>query len=103
MKISIENIEEILIEQKIPNTNEIIRKLTQAAEEEAEERRELAGPKQKFEHIVIINDPDGKINPDEHTAWVVQQKQDNDAGLILDKFVNAAKTQNESGTSTQPG
>lgn len=97
MKVSIEQIEATLLERKIdpPKVQEIIKDLTQAANEDAEERRENAGPKQKWEHVIVLNDPEGKIK-DEVTGWVVQQREGQDSGLILSKLTDAAKTQNES-------
>lgn len=97
MKVSLEQIEATLLERKIepPKVQEIIKDLEQAANEEAEERRENAGPKQKWEHIIVLNDPEGKIKED-FTGWVVQQREGQDAGLILSKLTDAAKAQNES-------
>lgn len=96
MKISIDQIEATLLERKIDPTKvkEIIRELTQAANEEAEERRENAGPKQKWEHIIIISDPERKLD-ENFTGWVVQQKEGGDAGEIISKLTDAAKNQNE--------
>lgn len=97
MKVSIEQIEATLLERKIdpPKVQEIIKDLTQAANEDAEERRENAGPKLKWKHVIVLNDPEGKIK-DEVTGWVVQQRDGQDAGLILSKLTDAAKAQNES-------
>lgn len=97
MKVDLENVEAILLERKIepPKVQEIIRDLTKAAEEEKEERAAENGPKQKWEHVIVLNDPEGKIK-DEVTGWVVQQRDGQDAGLILSKLTDAAKVQNES-------
>lgn len=97
MKVDLENVEAILLERKVEpvKVQEIIKDLTQAAEEEKEERAAEAGPKQKWEHVVVLNDPEGKIK-DEVTAWVVQQRDGQDAGLVLSKLTDAAKSQNES-------
>lgn len=97
MKVDLENVEAILLERKIdpPKVQEIIKDLTQAAEEEKADRAAEAGPKQKWEHVIVLNDPEGKIK-DEVTGWVVQQRDGQDAGLILSKLTDAAKAQNES-------
>ncbi|HOS16035.1 MAG TPA: hypothetical protein PKX15_03325 [Bacteroidales bacterium] len=96
MKISIDQIEATLLERKIEpvKVQEIIRELTKAAQEEAEERRENASPKQKWEHIIIVSDPDQKLD-ENFTGWVVQQKEGEDAGEIISKLTDAARNQNE--------
>jgi hypothetical protein len=95
-KITIEQVEATLLERKVEpvKIQEIIKDLTQAAEEEKEERAN-DGPKPKWEHVIVLNDPEGKIK-DEVTGWVVQQRDGQDAGLILSKLTDAAKSQNES-------
>lgn len=97
MKISLEQIEATLLERKIEpvKVQEILRDLTQAAEEEKEDRKNENGPKAKWEFLIVLNDPEGKIK-DEVTGWVIQQKEGQDSGLALGKLVDAAKAQNES-------
>jgi hypothetical protein len=96
MKIELENIEETLLQKKIDpvKVQEIIRDLVKAAKEEKEDQQANAVPKLKWEHVVILNDPDKKIT-EEMTAWVVKQKEGQDAGLILSKLHDAAINQNE--------
>jgi len=96
MKIEIENVEAILLEKKIEpvKVQEIIKDLIQAAEEEKADRSSTNGPKAKWEHIIVVNDPDGKLGK-EFTGWVVVQKDGQDSGLILSKLQDAAKEQNE--------
>jgi hypothetical protein len=96
MMVDIENVEAILLEKKIdpPKVNEIVRDLTKAAEEDKEDKKANADPKQKWEHVIILNDPEGKIK-DEFTGWVVQQRDGQDAALIVGKLQDAAKSQNE--------
>lgn len=97
MKVSIEDVEAILLERKIepPKVQEIIKDLQQAAEEEKADRQANAGPKAKWEYLIVLNDPEGKIK-DEVTGWVIQQREGQDAGLALSKLTDAAKIQNES-------
>lgn len=97
MKIDLEDVEAILLEKKVEpvKVQEIIKDLTQAAKEEKEDRKKELGPKQKWEHVVILNDPEGKIKED-FTAWVVQQRDGQDVGLVLSKLSDAAKSQNDS-------
>jgi hypothetical protein len=96
MKVSLENVESILLERKIepPKVQEILRDLKQAAEEEAADKETEDGPKPKWEHVVLLNDPDGKIK-DDFTAWVITQQEGQDTGLVVGKLQDAAKVQNE--------
>ena len=96
MKVSLENVEQILLERKIepPKVKEIIRDLQQAAEEEKQDNAAASGPKPKWEHIIVINDPEGKLK-DDFTGWVVVQQEGQDAGLIRSKLTDAAKEQND--------
>lgn len=97
MKVSLENVEAILLERQIekPKVSAILADLQKAIEEEKAEAGATAGPKNKWEHIIVLNDPDGKINADEVTGWVVVQEEGEDAGTILAKLRDAAKDQNE--------
>lgn len=100
MKIEIEQIEATLLERKIdqPTVSAIIKDLMQSAEEEkaeSEAEKEASGPKLKWEHLVILNDPENKLGT-ELTAWVIVQKEGQDAGLALSKLRDAVKESNES-------
>lgn len=97
MKISLEQIEATLLERKIdpPKVQEIIKDLKQAAEEDAADNAATAGPKPKWEHVIILNDPEGKIKED-FTGWVVSQQEGQDTGLVLSKLIDASKVHNES-------
>jgi hypothetical protein len=98
MKVSLENVEAILLERQIeqPKVQAILRDLEKAAEEEKAESEATKAPKNKWEHIIILNDPEKKLNPDELTGWVVVQEEGSDAGTILSRLSDAAKEQNES-------
>ena len=97
MKVDIEQVEATLLERKIdpPKVQEIIKDLEQAIEEEKADRDDNKVPKAKWEYTIIINDPDKKLGT-EFTGWVVKQQEGQDAGLMLGKLTDAAKTQNES-------
>jgi hypothetical protein len=97
MKIDIEQIESTLLERKIDPTkvNDIIKDLIQSAEEEKADNKANADPKQKWEHIVILNDLNNEFKDKEVTAWVVQQRVGQDASLIIGKLQDGAKAQNE--------
>lgn len=96
MKVDIENVEAILLERKVEpvKVQEILKDLAKAVEEEKEDRKANAAPKSKWEHVIVLNDPEGKIK-DEFTGWVLQQRDGQDAGLVLSKLADAAKAQNE--------
>jgi citrate lyase beta subunit len=96
MNIPIEEVEALLLEKKVEvaKVQEIIRDLTKVAEELKEDRKENSDPKQKWEFLVVINDPDKTLKQD-YVAWVVQQRDGQDSGLMLSKLTDAAKAQNE--------
>ena len=97
MKVSLENVEAILLERQIeqPKVQAILRDLEKAAAEEKADAEATKAPKNKWEHIIILNDPEKKLNPDELTGWVVVQEEGSDAGTILSRLTDAAKEQNE--------
>lgn len=96
-KISIENVEAVLLEKKFDpmKVKEVVKELEQVIQEEKEEKQSSAAPKSKYEYIIVLNDPDNKINKDEITGWVVQNKEGNDVNNILTNLVDSAKIQNE--------
>jgi hypothetical protein len=95
-KVSLEQIEATLLERKIdqPTVSAIIKDLAQAIEEDKEDKANENGPKAKWEHLIVLNDPDGLIKTD-MTGWVIVQQDGQDAGLALGKLTDAAKSQNE--------
>lgn len=97
MKVSLEQIEATLLERKIEpvKVQEILKDLQQSVEEEKEENANEKGPKAKWEHVIVLNDPEGKIK-DDFTGWVVTQQDGQDSGLVLGKLTDAARVQNES-------
>jgi len=97
MKIDIENVEAILLEKKIDpvKVKDIIKDLEQAAEDEKEDRKASAEPKSKWEYVTILYDPNNELKDKEFGSWIVQQKEGQDAGLVLSKLSDAAKNQNE--------
>lgn len=97
MKVDIENVELTLQERKVDpiKIKEILRDLEAAAEEEKEDRKASAGPKPKWEYVIVLSDPEGKLKDSELSGWVVQQQDGQDANLVLSKLADAAKVQNE--------
>jgi hypothetical protein len=97
MKISIEEVEAKMLELKVDPTKvqQIVSELEKVVEELAEERKAIAGPKQKWEYVIVLNDKDGLLKDKEIAGWVVQQPTDGDSNLILSKLADAAKAQNE--------
>jgi hypothetical protein len=112
MKIDLEEVESVLLEKKIEpkKVQEILRALTEIAEEVAAEPESPvveedglpadpgadAGEKTKWEYVIVLNDKDGHLKDKEIAGWVVQQEENADAGLIVSKLSDAAKSQNES-------
>lgn len=96
MKIDIEEVEAKLLELKFDRNKvqEVVRELEAVAEEIKEDRKQNSAPKSKWEHIIVISDPEGKIT-DEFTGWVIQQPDGEDAGQVLSKLMDAANAQNE--------
>jgi hypothetical protein len=98
-KIDIEEVESVLLQHKVPDANAIIEDLQKILEELQAEKEANAEDKPRYEHIVVLNDPNGVLKAikveDEVTAYVVQQEEGEDAGTILSKISDAAKTQNE--------
>lgn len=98
-KIDIEEVESVLLQHKVTDTNAIIEDLQKILDELQAEKEANAEDKPKYEHVVVLNDPNGILKTlkveDEVTAYVVQQEEGEDANLILSKIADAAKTQNE--------
>jgi hypothetical protein len=96
-KISIEEVESKMLELKIDpiKVKQVVSELEKVVEELTEERKATTGPKQKWEHIIVLNDEEGILNGKEVTGWVVQQPDGAESNLILSKLIDAAKNQNE--------
>jgi hypothetical protein len=97
MKIDIEEVQSVLLEKKIDPVKvaEVVKQLEKVAEELKEDRKVNAAPKQKYEYVVIINDPEKTIKGN-YDAWVVQQREGQDTELVFSKLTDAAKNQNDS-------
>jgi hypothetical protein len=97
MKLDIEEVESKLLEHKVDpqKVNQIIRDLEKVVEELAEERKASSAPKQKWDHVIVLNDENGLLTGKEITGWVVQKPSEDDPNLILSKLIDAAKNQNE--------
>lgn len=98
-KIAIEEVESLLLEKKFDpaKVTEIVRELEKVAEEIKEDNKANAAPKQKWEYVIVLHDKEGFLKDKEIAGWVVQQEADADAGTVLSKLIDAAKTQNTSG------
>jgi hypothetical protein len=96
-KVSLENVEAILLERKVEPVKvaEILKDLEQAIEEEKEDKQATSEKKKKWETVIFVNDPESKIKGD-FDGWVVKQLEGQDNALIVGKLQDAAKTQNES-------
>lgn len=103
MKIDIEEVQGVLEERQVPEVKAIIDDLNKIIQEIQAEREANAENRPKYEHIVIINDPSGKLAAEKMdetlTAYVVQQEEGEDAGVIISKLRDAANEQNENAKS----
>lgn len=97
MKVSIEEVEAKLLENKIAadKVQVIVRQLQEVVEELKAEKDANATPKSKWEYVIVLNDKEGYLTGKEIAGWVVQQEADADANLVLGKLQEAAKVQNE--------
>jgi hypothetical protein len=97
MKVDIEEVEAKMLELKVDpaKVNQVVRELEKVVEEIAEEKKAEAGPKQKWEFVIVLNDKEGYLTGKEIAGWVVQKPVEDDANLILSKLSDAAKSQNE--------
>ncbi len=98
-KVSIEEVQGVLEERKVPNAADIIKDLEQIIAELQAEKEANAEDKPKYEFVVVLHDPSGELiaqKKDEVlSAYVVQQEEGEDAGTILSRIAEAAKNQNE--------
>lgn len=96
-KVSIEEVESKMLELKVDpvKVQQVVAELEKVIEELAEERKSLSSSKQKWEHVIILNDKNNILEGKEIAGWIVQQPVDDDANLILSKLSDAAKNQNE--------
>jgi len=96
-KIAIDEVESVLLQQKVDpsKVNQIVKDLEKIVEELTEERKANAEDRQKWEHVIILNDKEGLLKGKEIAGWVVQQPEGEDANTIIAKIEKAAKTQNE--------
>ena len=98
-KIALEEVQGVLEERKVPNASQIIKDLEQIIAELQAEKEANKEEKPKYEYIVVLNDPSGKLAAEKMdevvTAFVVQQEEGEDAALVLSKISDAAKEQNE--------
>jgi chromosome condensin MukBEF complex kleisin-like MukF subunit len=94
-KIAIDEVEAILLENKIDKNKvqSIIQDLEKVVEELKNDKE--VTPKSKWEHVIVLYDKDGVLKDKEIAGWVVQQKEGEDVGTILSKLSDAAKAQNE--------
>jgi hypothetical protein len=96
-KIDIQEVEALLLQKKIDTTKvqEIVRDMEKIVEEIKEDRAAERGPKQKWEPIIIILDENNELKNKDLVGWIVNQKDGEDANLILSKLCDAARNQNE--------
>ena len=98
-KVDIEEVESVLLQHKVSDTPAILKDLEQILAELKAEKEAEAEEKTKYEFVVILNDPSGELKTQKKdevlSAYVVQQEEGEDAGLIMSKLKDAATAQNE--------
>ena len=96
-KITIDEVESVLLQKKLDPTKvqDIVQDLEKIVEELSEERKANAGERQKWEHVIVLNDKDGYLKDKEIAGWIVQQHEGEDANTIIARLQDAAKNQNE--------
>lgn len=83
MKIDISEVESVLLQLKVDPTKvqEIINDLKVVLEEVKEDKEKT--PKQKWEYIIVLSDPQNELKGKELVGWVVQQKEGEAARNII--------------------
>ena len=95
MRIEIDEVESVLIQNKVESTKvaAILKDLNQVVKELKNEKDPTE--RQKWEYLIVLNDPEGHLAGKEIAGWVVQQVEGEDAGTALTRLVDASKEQNE--------
>ena len=93
-KVAIEEVESVLLQHKIQDTQGIISDLLKIVEELKADRD--GDPKPKWEHVIVLHDPESKLAGQEFTGWVVQMEEGQDATTVLSKITDGVKTANDS-------
>lgn len=102
-KIDLEEVEATMLQNSVEpeKVNKVLKDLEIVIEELKADRKN--GPRPKWEHIVMVNDPNGMLNRDnaenDLTAYVVQMEEGEDANMIASKMRDSAKEQNEQAKS----
>lgn len=97
-KIAIDEVESVLLEHKVKEANSIMNELQRILDELKEEKEKNKEERPKWEYVVVLNDTLGKLTKEQEnelSAYVVQQEEGEDSGIIFSKIDDAAKVQNE--------
>lgn len=93
MRVPLEEVESVLLQHKVEDSQSILNDLQKIMEELKAEKE--SDPKPKYEHLIVLHDPENKLTGQEFTGWVVQQEEGEDAGAVLSKITDAARTSND--------
>ena len=102
MKLSIEEIEGVLLEKKLePKIVQDIVKTLHAVVEENKHLNAIdpdKAPKGKNQFLIVVSDPEGKLQNSgvDLVGYVAQMKKDDDASTLLHRISEAAREFNES-------
>lgn len=98
-KIALKEVQGVLEQHNVKDAASIMKDLEQILAELEAEREANKEDKPAYETVVVVHDPSGKLIADKMdeviSAFVVQQEEGQDAGLIMSKIADAAKAQNE--------
>lgn len=69
--------------------------LEKVAKEEKEARAADKGPKQKYQYVLLVADPEGKVPAGtELVGWTTKIKEEHDAGTILERILKGIRNFN---------
>ena len=96
MKIDINTVAEVLKKNKVEPAvlRQVVEELNAQVEENKAEKADA--PKLKAQYVVLVSDPDGKLNGTDLVAWVAQVEVDANPSVITDRIKRAAARHNDS-------
>lgn len=92
-KVALEEVESVLLQHKVQDTQNIITDLMKIIEELKADRD--SNPRPKWRHVIVLKDTDGSLAGKELVGWVTQVEEGTDEGTVLSRITDAVKTSNE--------
>lgn len=91
-KISLDDVEQVLLQRKLDPTE--VQAIVKDLAVVIEEGKGAPAPRQKWEHVIILHDPEQKLKDSNIQGWVVQQKEGKSANDILPALAKAVSASN---------